>query len=89
MSMRVLEEIEKKHESHICNCCLEQVIEIVLGGDDDEGVVEKVGDLYLELYGEEGVSLGLVEKVRLLEIENIDLNERINLLETKLKRLEN
>ena len=58
-------------------------------GYDDEGIVEKVGTLCYELYGEEGVFLGLMEKVRLLGIENIDLNEKIQLLENKIKRLEN
>ena len=65
------------------------IVDIVLGSDDDESIVEKVGDLYLELYGEESVVLGLVEKVRLLKVENINLNERIHLIETKLERLEN
>ena len=63
------------------------VVDIVLGSDDDEGIVEKVEDLYLELYGEEDVYVGLVEKVRLLEVEKINLKQRIRVLESKLEKL--
>ena len=78
------------------------IVDIVLGGDDDEGIVEKVGDLMIELYGEEGVQIGFLERLRRLETNVYDGNElisllnrmfqledKVKLLETKLKRLEN
>ena len=42
MSMRVLEEMEREHDSDFCNCCLEKVVNKVLGTKDEDGLDTRI-----------------------------------------------
>tara|TARA_Y100000294_G_C8458542_1_gene297596 strand:+ start:626 stop:847 length:222 start_codon:yes stop_codon:yes gene_type:complete len=64
MSMRVLEEMEREHESHICSCCLEQVVDIVLGTEDEDGLEDRIELIHRTMYD---LWDGLMERVKLLE----------------------
>ena len=71
MSMRVLEEMEREHDSDFCNCCLEKVVNKVLGTKDEDGLDTRIEIIHKTIYD-----------------LNDEVKKRVELLETKLKRLE-
>ena len=72
MSMRVLEEKEREHDSDFCNCCLEKVVNKVLGTKDEDGLDTRIEIIHKTIYD-----------------LNDEVKKRVELLETKLKRLSN
>ena len=50
MSMRVLEEMEREHDSDFCNCCLEKVVNKVLGTKDEDGLDDRIELIHRTMY---------------------------------------
>ena len=71
MSMRVLEEMEREHYSDFCNCCLEKVVNKVLGTKDEDGLDTRIEIIHKTMFD--------------LWDEVWRLMKRVKLLETKLK----
>jgi hypothetical protein len=50
MSMRVLEEMEREHDNDFCNCCLEKVVNKVLGTKYEDGLDTRIEIIHKTIY---------------------------------------